>query len=276
MPGNKSNLWVLLWNLQFVRYIQPMSPSLRLYFTFHVGFFYFFQMVLSFPWMIWFALLPPNSRAFPAHTGHRRFPADHTDPTTQQVQPVGSDSDSCWVFAVFCHLVRPYNHPCSSRSSSFWSSLLTLRPFFPREPELKGKSVRQFPSPHAARLPPTHKRETKTAVIPHGKYTVSWCHTAVTIPTLENPAVFHLLVPPLHTHTQPQWAFSHLGAANSLIIAYLLSSDCCSQPDLCSQVKVQLEKISSLFRSILFLICCCRTKFPMGFFLLPIAFPLLL
>lgn len=237
--------------------------------------FNFFQMVLSFFWMIWFALLLLNPIVSPAHTGHRRLPADHTHPITQQIQPAGSGSDSSLAFAAFWHLVCPYDHLCSSRSSSFWSFLPTFRPFFPREPELKGRSVHQSPPPCAARMPPTHTHETKTTVIPHGKYPVSWCHTTITIPSLENPALFYPWSPH-YTHTQTRWAFSHFGAANSLIIAYLLFSDCCTQPDLCSQVKVQLEKISFLFRSILFLICCCRTKFPMGVFLLPIAFPLLL
>lgn len=63
----------------------------------------------------------------------------------------------------FYHLVSLYNHPCSSRSGSFWSFLPTLRPFFPREPELKGRTVQQFPSPRAARMPSTHTREMKTA-----------------------------------------------------------------------------------------------------------------
>lgn len=91
-------------------------------------------------------------------------------------------------------------------------------------------------------------------------------------------AILLVSIPPLSPtiHTSSLNFLSHVEAANSPIIAYLLFSDCCLQPDLCSQVKVQLEKISFLFRSILFLICCCCTKFPAGVLLLPIAFPLLL
>lgn len=90
-------------------------------------------------------------------------------------------------------------------------------------------------------MSPVHTHERKTAVTPRGKYRlygVSLCHTAITIPSLESPVLFHRLVPSLHTHTRSHWAFSHFGAANSLIITYLLFSDCCSEPDLCSQVKV--------------------------------------
>lgn len=119
MPGNKNNFWGLSWNLQFVHYIQPMSPSLSLYFTYFL--FSSKRFCLS-PGWCGLPYFHQHPRVFPSHTGHRRFPTDYTEPITQQVQPMGSDSDSSWAFAAFCHLVRPYNHLCSSRSSSFWAS----------------------------------------------------------------------------------------------------------------------------------------------------------
>lgn len=91
---------------------------------------YFFQMVLSF-------LQTP--RVFPAHTGHRRFPTEETDSTTEQVQPSGSAAGSIWAFAVFCHSMCHYDHPCFPRLSSFWSFLPTFRSFLSKRTKTQRK-----------------------------------------------------------------------------------------------------------------------------------------
>lgn len=169
--GNRDNFWVLLWNLQFVHYVQPKGPFLRFYLIVLILFYFgllcfallgFALLCISSKWFYLSSKLPEHSQRN-TNTGHRRFPTEETDPTTQQVQPSGSATDSNWSFAVFFHSLCPYGHLCFPRPSSFWSFLPSFRSFFPREPELKGKSVQQFPSPCAVRISPTHTRETKTA-----------------------------------------------------------------------------------------------------------------
>lgn len=124
--------------------------------------------------------------------------ADQADLTIQQMCPVGSGRGST------CILL-----PNASLQSSLFLQITllelpplpSLRPFFPREPELKGRSACQFPSPSAARIPPTHACETKAAEL--SPMVKTQIHGAIMIPRLENPALFHPLVLPLYAHTQP-------------------------------------------------------------------------